>query len=326
MKLFIAVIIMAGTMGIACGQSPTLRIQTDDPNLPSDLYYGNVRVKPLRVRPGTNPPQFITIDDSDFFVQQQYIDFLNRMPDASGFGFWLNQITSCNGVQSCIDVTRVNDSGAFFLSIEFQQTGYLVERMYKAAYGDATGVSTLGGNHNVTAPIVTFAQFIPDVKQIGNGVIVNQGNWQQQLETNKVSFSQTFVQRSQFTGQYPTSMAPANFVQKLGDNAGVPANDPDRTKAVGEFNGAADTSDVAARGRALRDLAENATVFSAEQNRAFVLMQYFGYLRRDPNGAPDTDYTGYDFWLGKLNQFNGNFISAEMVKAFITATEYKTRF
>ncbi|HYX27161.1 MAG TPA: hypothetical protein VE863_01245 [Pyrinomonadaceae bacterium] len=326
MKLTIATIIIAVAVGVVCGQAPTLRIQTDDPNLPSDLYYGNVKVKPLRVRPGTNPPQFITIDDSDFFVQQQYIDFLNRFPDASGFSFWLNQITSCGSNQPCIDVARINDSGAFFLSIEFQQTGYLVERMYKSAYGDASGNSTFGGNHTVTAPIVTFAQFIPDVKQIGNGVIVNVGNWQQQLEANKVSFSQTFVQRSQFTSAYATSMSPANFVKKLGDNAGVPANDPDRTKAVNEFNGAADTSDVAARGRALRDIAENASVFNAEQNRAFVLMQYFGYLRRDPNGTPDTDYTGYDFWLTKLNQFNGNFISAEMVKAFITASEYKTRF
>ena len=55
-------------------------------------------------------------------------------------------------------------------------------------------------------------------------------------------------------------------------------------------------------------------------------MQYFGYLRRDPNAAPDTDHTGYDFWLTKLNDFNGNFINAEMVKAFISSIEYRQRF
>ena len=49
-------------------------------------------------------------------------------------------------------------------------------------------------------------------------------------------------------------------------------------------------------------------------------------LRRDPNTGPDTDYTGYDFWLTKLNQFNGNYVSAEMVKAFITSLEYRQRF
>jgi hypothetical protein len=226
-------------------------------------------------------------------------------------------------------VARINTSGAFFLSIEFQQTGYLVERMYKASYGDATGNSGIGGNHNVTAPIIRFSEFLPDVKQIGNGVIVNQGNWQAQLEANKVSFSQAFVQRSRFTdpNAYPTSMSPAAFVTKLANNAGVPANDPDRTTAINRFAGATDTSNVTARAQALRDIAENLTVFNSEQNRAFVLMQYFGYLRRDPNdGVKDSDYTGYDFWLTKLNQFNGNFIAAEMVKAFITADEYQTRF
>ena len=69
-----------------------------------------------------------------------------------------------------------------------------------------------------------------------------------------------------------------------------------------------------------------ATLNTQEFNRAFVLMQFFGYLRRDPNSGPDTDYTGYDFWLTKLNQFNGNFVSAEMVKAFITSSEYRQRF
>ena len=76
----------------------------------------------------------------------------------------------------------------------------------------------------------------------------------------------------------------------------------------------------------LRDVAENATLNSQEFNRAFVLMQFFGYLRRNPNDPQDTDYTGWEFWLTKLNQFNGNFVSAEMVKAFITSTEYRQRF
>ncbi|HCX30764.1 MAG TPA: hypothetical protein DHU55_13505 [Blastocatellia bacterium] len=57
-------------------------------------------------------------------------------------------------------------------------------------------------------------------------------------------------------------------------------------------------------------------------------MQYFGYLRRNPNDPPEAtlDFAGYNFWLGKLNQFNGNFVNAEMVKAFITSGEYQQRF
>jgi hypothetical protein len=55
-------------------------------------------------------------------------------------------------------------------------------------------------------------------------------------------------------------------------------------------------------------------------------MQYFGYLRRNPDEAPDVDYTGYDFWLQKLNQFNGNFTNVELVKAFISSLAYRRRF
>ena len=53
--------------------------------------------------------------------------------------------------------------------------------------------------------------------------------------------------------------------------------------------------DLAARSRALRRVAENATLSQQEFNRAFVLMQLLGYLRRNPNDAPEADYTGYDF-------------------------------
>jgi hypothetical protein len=80
------------------------------------------------------------------------------------------------------------------------------------------------------------------------------------------------------------------------------------------------------RAQVLRSLAENQNLQQREFNRAFVLMQYFGYLRRNPNDFPDADYTGFDFWLTKLNQFNGNFINAEMVKAFISSSEYRQRF
>ena len=76
----------------------------------------------------------------------------------------------------------------------------------------------------------------------------------------------------------------------------------------------------------MRRITENGTFTQQEKNNAFVLMQYFGYLRRDPDASPDSDYTGYDFWLRKLIQFNGNFVNAEMVKAFIVAGEYRGRF
>ena len=76
----------------------------------------------------------------------------------------------------------------------------------------------------------------------------------------------------------------------------------------------------------LRSVAENQQLRDNEFRRAFVLMQYYGYLRRNPDDAPNTDFTGWAFWLGKLNEFNGNFVQAEMVKAFLESTEYIDRF
>jgi hypothetical protein len=76
----------------------------------------------------------------------------------------------------------------------------------------------------------------------------------------------------------------------------------------------------------LRSVAEDADLKSTEFNKAFVLMQYFGYLRRNPNDAPDADFGGFNFWLNKLNSFGGNFVNAEMVKAFILSGEYRQRF
>jgi hypothetical protein len=328
MKLIIATMIIAISGVIALGQAPTLQVVTSDPNLPSELFYGSVKVKPLRVRPGTNPPQFITIDDSDFFTQEQYVDFLNRMPDSSGFAFWLAQITNCGNSAGCIEVQRINVSASFFLSIEFQQTGYLVERAYKSAFGDApNATSTFNGSHSVVAPFVRFSDFIPDLKQIGQGVIVLQPGWETVLENNKVAYFNSFVQRSTFTSKYPpASTTPTAFVDGLFATAQVTPSASERSTAINEFGGAGDISNVAARAKALRDVAENPSLASAEFNRAFVLMQYFGYLRRDPNGGQDTDYTGYDFWLTKLNQFNGNYINAEMVKAFLSSIEYSNRF
>jgi uncharacterized repeat protein (TIGR01451 family) len=270
---------------------------------------------------GANP-----VDDARAFVRLHYLDFLNREPDQSGWDFWTNNINNCTPQASCTDVQRINTSGAFFLSIEFQQTGYLVERVYKTAFGDGSASSTLGGAHSLSVPVVRFNEFLSDTQEIGNGVIVNQGAWQQQLETNKQAFTLEFVQRSRFSNAFSTTLTPAQFVNQLFANAGVTPSTGDRNTAINEFGSASDTSDVNARSRALRDVTENSLLQQQESNRAFVLMQYFGYLRRNPNDLPDTDYTGFDFWLTKLNQFNGNYQNAEMVKAFITSSEYRGRF
>ncbi len=262
------------------------------------------------------------IDNPAYFVRQQYRDFLSREPDASGWDYWVNNMASCpvgstfTECQNLKPSKRVDTSAAFFLSIEFQQTGYLVYRTYKAAYGNL-----------LSAPVpIRFSEFLPDTQQIGQGVVVGQSGWEQALETNKQNFMTSFVQRSRFTSGYPTSMTVQQFVDALYTNAGlVPTSAPNRPKAISEFNSTT-PADPAARARALRDVAEDPMLTQQEFNRAFVLMQYFGYLRRNPNDAPDSDFSGYNFWLGKLNQFGGNYQAAEMVKAFIVSSEYRQRF
>jgi hypothetical protein len=257
--------------------------------------------------PQPNPIEHST----NFFVHRQYLDFLNREPDAAGLAFWSGQISSCGEDAQCVEVKRINVSAAFFLSIEFQETGYFVHRMYKAAYGNLPG-----------APVpLSRIEFLPDTQQIGQGVVVGQPGWQALLETNKQNFAADFVLRSRFTTAFPTTLPAAQFVDTLNQNADGALSAPERNQLVSELSSGAKT-----RAQVLRAVAEDTDLARNEFNKAFVLMQYFGYLRRNPNDLPDSNFNGYDFWLGKLNQFNGNFVEAEMVKAFLTSGEYKQRF
>ena len=264
---------------------------------------------------GVNP-----IDTPSFFVRLHYLDFLNREPDPSGNAFWINELTVCGTNQACMDNKRNHVSGAFYLSIEFQNTGFFVERIYKAAYGDGTGTSTLGGAHQISVPVVRLLEFLPDTQEIGEGLVVGQTGWEALLESKKQALTEEFVQRSRFTTAFPVSMTPAQFVDALNANAGNPLSTAQRNQMVADY-----TAQTMSRAQVLRAVADDSDLVNAEFNRAFVMMQYFGYLRRNANDAQDTDYTGYDFWLTKLNQFP-NYIDAEMVKAFITSTEYRQRF
>ena len=287
---------------------------------------------------GTQSTASLTITDNDLvlgpnpldtprsFVQYDYYDFLGRYPDPSGWDFWTNQITNCGSNVQCIEVQRINVSASFFLSIEFQQTGYLVERFYKVAYSNANGNSTFGGAHTLPVPVVRFDEFLRDSQRIGRGVVVLASGWEQLLENNKQAYAQEFVQTSRFITAFPTTMTPTEFVDTLNQHAGNVLSPAERTTAINLFGGAGNTANTTFRAQALRQVAEDVDLFNAEYNRAFVLAEYFGYLRRNPNDAPDSDHTGYDFWLTKLNQFNGNYINAEMVKAFLSSIEYRQRF
>jgi hypothetical protein len=177
---------------------------------------------------------------------------------------------------------------------------------------------------SVPVPAIRFREFLADAQRIGRGVRVGIGDWRAQLEANKDAFAVEFVRRPRFVAEYPLSMTAAQFVDKLDQNAGGVLSQVERDQLVAELSAAPDATQ--GRARALRIVAEDADLRRGETNRAFVLMQYYGYLRRNPDDPQDTDFRGWNFWLGKLNEFNGNFVAAEMVKAFLDSAEYRKRF
>lgn len=207
---------------------------------------------------------------------------------------------------------RINVSAAFFLSIEFQQTGYLVHRLYRSSFPES-GARPRG--------LPRLTEFQRDTQEIGRGVVVGAPLWEQRLEQNKQAFLLSWVGRPEFLVEHPITQTGAQFVDSLFQNSGAIPTTSERAAALTAFG----TGTAAGRAAALRSVAESQSVFNKQYNEAFVLMQYFGYLRRNPDDAPDTNFDGYQFWLNKLNQFD-NFVDAELVKAFLLSGEYQGRF
>jgi CubicO group peptidase (beta-lactamase class C family) len=311
------------------GRNVTLILLANSSRLSSpfnSLGAGNVTGSPfanlfLQMLADTDAFRGNPAESDDFMVRQHYLDFLNRQPDPAGLEFWVNNIAICGGDQGCREVRRIDTSAAYFLSIEFQETGYLAERLYKVAFGDALATSTLGGPHQIAVPTISRSEFLADTQAIGRDVIVGEAGWPTVLENNKQAFVTQFVERDRFLNAFPANMTPAAFVDTLNSNSGGALSQMEHDQLINEL-----ASGVKTRAQVLRAIAEDQDLAKGELFRAFVLMQYFGYLRRNPNDAPDSDYTGYDFWLSKMNQFHGDYVAAEMVKAFLTSAEYQARF
>jgi hypothetical protein len=276
-------VVLSNPSGIALGAQSTTNITITD-DLPESV---------------TNP-----IDDPQSFVHTHYHDFLNREPDAAGLQFWTNEIASCGTNAQCVEVKRVNVSAAYFLSIEFQQTGYLLYLMQKESFNS----------------LAKYASFMRDLQEVSQGVMVNSPGWQQKLALNQQQFAEKWANRPEFLAVYG-GMSNTAFVNTLYTNAGVVPSDAERNALINALNAA-----TLSRGGALLEVTNNSMFRQQERNPAFVLMQYFGYLRRDPDSGPDTDLSGFFFWLNKLNSFNGDYQAADMVKAFITSGEYRQRF
>lgn len=232
------------------------------------------------------------IDGVEFFVNQQYIDFLGRLPDSVGFANWVATLGGCpNGGFGEFDnpsCDRVHVSSGFFLSLEFQGRGYFAYRFYEVAVNRRP----------------TYAEFVPDMAQVG-------GAQSPESEVlSKAAYTQEWTQRPEFKSRYDALTNQA-YVDALETNAEVTVTN--KAALVTALNDGTMT-----RGEVLRNIVESAAVENRFFIRAFVSMQYFGYLRRDP------DAIGFQNWVDTLNANPSNF--RHMIFGFLFSTEYRQRF
>ncbi|HEY0006745.1 MAG TPA: carboxypeptidase regulatory-like domain-containing protein [Pyrinomonadaceae bacterium] len=236
-----------------------------------------------------------SIDQTTEFITWHYRDFLNREPDSGGLGYWSFQIDKCNGDALCIHKRRIAVSAAFFIELEFQQTGSFVYRFYSATLNRRP----------------TYPEFTADRNLITPGP---------QLEQSKQQFADQWVQRAEFVQKYQAATTAETFVdaliQTVQQVSGVDLS-TQRAFLVSKYQEG--TSLNQSRSLTIQAAIEDTGFKNAVYNPSFVLMQYFGYLHRDP------DEGGYLFWLNILNNKEpGNYKG--MVCSFLTSAEYQKRF
>jgi hypothetical protein len=253
-----------------------------NPSTASITIFGN------DATPATQNP----LDGVTFFVTQQYIDFLGRLPDPIGLANWTDTLGNCpnRGFGEFDNPTcdRVHVSAGFFLSEEFQGRGYFAYKFYEVGLDRRP----------------TYAEFVPDMARVG-------GAQSPQSEViSKAAYTDAFVQRPEFKNRYD-SLSNSAYVNALEINAEVTL--PNKAALVAALDANQKT-----RAQVLREIVELQSVSDKFFIRSFVAMQYFGYLRRDP------DTIGYNNWVNTLTADPSNF--RHMIFGFLFSDEYLKRF
>ncbi|MGI9106316.1 MAG: Calx-beta domain-containing protein [Pyrinomonadaceae bacterium] len=230
----------------------------------------------------TNP-----IDTPEFFVRQQYLDFLSREPDQAGFDAWLSVLRNCSNQFNDPRCDRVTVSASFFLSSEFQIRGAVIIRSYLASFGR----------------LPSFREFTRDLSSMG-------GATDEEALANRARYPDDFTQRPEFGAIYD-SLTNTAYVDRMIANAGVTL--PNRDQLLADLNAGTRT-----RAQVFNEIIDSSQFTRAAFNRAFVLSQYFGYLRRDPDAA------GFQAWIDFLNANPTDFRT--MVNGFVNSVEYRSRF
>jgi uncharacterized repeat protein (TIGR01451 family) len=253
---------------------------------------------PLGAELGTPSSATITITDADtglesnpidgdaFFVRQLYIDFLGREPEPGAVNNWLGILNHCAVPTDC---DRSVVAQGFVRSAEFRDRGYFVYRFYSATLG--------------RMPL--YSEFIPDMAK-ASGFLSDQD-----LEANKLAYIAEFMNRQEFKNLYDSTLNnPTAYVDKLLSTAGLP-NHPKRAEWIAGL-----TNNTLTRAQVLRQFIESSEVFSKYYNESFIVMNYFGFLRRNPDAA-------YQEWIRIFNQSNDDRV---IINGFINSQEYRFRF
>jgi hypothetical protein len=245
-----------------------------------------------------NPASIPTANPLDadlFFVRQQYLDFLGREPDLPGLFYWTAELDKCGTDAHCLSARRIDISAAFFMEAELQQTGSYVYRLYKGALGRR----------------LSYEEFSADRQKVLGGA---------DLEASKKALADEFVKRSEFMEKYSQATGAESFVDTLlasmEQTSGADLSSQ-RSALIESYNVGASMNQ--SRALALSKAIDVTAFKEAEYNPTFVLMEYFGYLKRNP------EVEGYQFWLNVLeNKEPGNYRG--MVCSFLTSAEYQQRF
>jgi len=283
---------------------------------------------PTGVSLGSPSSTTVTIQDNDsdpnasnpflnnnFFVRMQYLDFLLREPDASGYSDWLTVLTNCQPNQGWLGsdegCDRLHVSSGFFRSTEFGEKGYWIYRFYEASLGRRP----------------QFSEFMPDVRRL-SGLMSDA-----EQEARRSEFINRFMQLPEFTSRYSGltgSQSAPQFIAALEQSARltlpatVPPTQPGQPRQYGrqELIDQMQSGQLTAA-QTLRAFIEQKVVWDTYYYRAFVAMQYFGYLRRDPDSA------GYNDWVDVLTNGRGTVPPGDyrhLIFGFVYSVEYRERF
>jgi uncharacterized lipoprotein NlpE involved in copper resistance len=257
------------------------------------------------------------LEDDNFFVRQQYVDFLVRAPEQEGLEFYLNILSGCQpGDDNCNKYTRGALSANFFRSPEFQQKGSFVMYLYMISIGQRPAtVAELSDQTKVNRP--QFWEFTLDLQAISDPTDDKAIGSQK-----KDALTVAWLQRPEIQASYG-SLTNAQFVQKLIDKSGVtPAGQASWVVAL--------DAGTMTRAQVLRAFAESSEVNAKFYKQAFVTMEYFGYLKRDPEpcwGDPNPSQCGYIFHNARFQlAADEDFLENTIVRGFIESPEYRGRF